>query len=77
MYRLTTLQGEIIKVLKETGATYRAPLSSYALAERLNITASYIRQNIIKLKKIKYVGVRRGSGGGFFLRGDYHYENIH
>lgn len=77
MYRLTTLQGEIVKVLKENNATYRSPLSSYELAKRLNITASYIRQNIIKLKKIKYVGVRRGSGGGFFLKGEYYYENTH
>lgn len=74
---MTILQDEIIKVLKESKASYRSPLSSYELAERLNITASYIRQNIIKLKKIKYVGVRRGSGGGFFLRGEYYYEGTH
>lgn len=77
MYRLTYLQDEILKVLKASNASYRKPISSYQIAEQLNITPSYIRQTINKLKKIKYVGVRRGSGGGFFLREGEQHEHIY
>jgi DNA-binding IscR family transcriptional regulator len=68
MSKLTFLQEEIMRVLREREARYSNPVSSYELAQRINITPSYIRQNIIKLKKLNVVGVRRGGGGGFFLR---------
>jgi DNA-binding IscR family transcriptional regulator len=66
--KLTFLQQEIVKVLKGKNARYSRPVSSFELSRNLNVTASYIRQHIVKLEKLNMVGVRRGSGGGFFLR---------
>ena len=68
MSKLTYLQEEILKILQRAGARYSRPLNSFELAKHLNITPSYIRQTIVALKKNHRVGVRRGSGGGFFLR---------
>lgn len=68
MPKLTYLQEEILKILQQVNARYSKPLNSFELAKHLNITPSYIRQTILALKKYYRVGVRRGSGGGFFLR---------
>jgi DNA-binding IscR family transcriptional regulator len=67
MHRLSFLQQEIVKELTKLNAGYRNPVSSFQLAESLNVNPSYIRRNINKLKAIKMVGVRRGTGGGYFL----------
>jgi DNA-binding IscR family transcriptional regulator len=63
----TFLQQEIVKILTTDNATYSHPMTSDELSHRLNVTASYIRQTMMKLQKMNVVGVRHGSGGGFFL----------
>lgn len=67
MPRLSFLHKEILKVLQDSKACYSRPVSSAQIAKLLNITPSYIRGSVMPLKKHNMVGVRRGSGGGFFL----------
>lgn len=67
MYRLSFLQQEIIKELREKNACYRSPVSSFDLSRSLNVNPAYVRRCVGKLKQIKLIGVRRGVGGGFFL----------
>lgn len=62
------LQQEILRILKEKNSTYSHPLTSFELSRYLNVTASYIRYNLLKLEKLNLVGARHGRGGGFFLK---------
>jgi DNA-binding IscR family transcriptional regulator len=54
-------------VLQDSKACYSRPVNSFEIAKLLNITPSYIRGSVTPLKKQNIIGVRRGSGGGFFL----------
>ncbi len=68
MKRVALVHEEIIKVLKDRGATYASPLSSETLGEMLNLSPSYVREQVRLLLDMNLVGVRRGRGGGYFLR---------
>jgi DNA-binding IscR family transcriptional regulator len=67
MSKLSFLHKEILKILQDSKACYSRPVNSNEIAKLLNITPSYIRGSVMPLKKQNIVGVRRGSGGGFFL----------
>jgi len=64
---LMTIHHEIIRVLQENQATYVNPVTSEMIGDALNITPSYIREQILMLQKMNLVGVRRGPGGGYFI----------
>ncbi|PKM82401.1 MAG: AsnC family transcriptional regulator [Firmicutes bacterium HGW-Firmicutes-14] len=66
---LTTIHHEIIRVLRENSASYVNPVTSDIIGNALNVTPSYIREQMTPLQKMDMVGVRRGPGGGYFLAG--------
>lgn len=66
-----TVQREILGVLARAGASYAAPLSSEAIGRRLKLTPSYVRRQMKALIVCGLVLVRRGNGGGYYLRNDY------
>ena len=60
------LHKEIINTLVTHHASYSSPLSSREIAGVLNLNPSYLRLQILFLRRI--VGVRRGKNGGYFLK---------
>lgn len=69
MYRgLSAIHTEILRLLRNQGATYAYPVSSDEMGERLNVTPSYIREQIRILQALNLIGVRRGRGGGYYLK---------
>ncbi len=61
------LENQILILLKDKNASYAFPLNSKEIGESLNITPSYIRKKIKKMEDDGLIGVRKGSGGGYFL----------
>lgn len=59
---------EILRALAQAGASYAHPVCSESLAEILNLTPSYVREQVQPLRAMALVEVRRGRGGGYFLR---------
>ncbi|MGE5507515.1 MAG: Rrf2 family transcriptional regulator [Chitinophagales bacterium] len=68
MLQLAVVHQEILRALTETQASYAHPVCSVALARRLNLTPSYVREQAQVLRALNLVEVRRGRGGGYFLR---------
>lgn len=66
------LQYQILEILSDRKASYAEPVVSRELGLHLNITPSYIRRKIQPLQEEGIVGVRRGKGGGYYLKEDYH-----
>jgi len=65
---LKTIHKEIINLLAMNKASYSQPLTSRKMAEILHVNPSYLRLQMMVLKKI--IGVRRGKHGGYFLKED-------
>ncbi|MDI6869882.1 MAG: Rrf2 family transcriptional regulator [Bacillota bacterium] len=59
---------EILRTLAEAQASYAHPVSSERVAQALNLTPSYVREQVQVLRSMALVDVRRGRGGGYFLR---------
>ena len=66
--QLQPIHEEILRILALRQASYAAPIPSVELAVALNVAPSYIRQQVALLRAMKVVGVRRGRGGGYYLR---------
>ena len=62
------VQQEILRVLARAEATYASPLSSEAIGRCLKLTPSYVRRQVKVLIDRGLVFVRRGNGGGYYLR---------
>ncbi|MDI3280270.1 MAG: AsnC family transcriptional regulator [Bacillota bacterium] len=67
MDRMSPIHEEILRVLREKEASYASPICSEVLGEKLNLTPSYVREQVRLLQELRLVGVRRGRGGGYFL----------
>ncbi len=65
---LKSIHHEIINILLTRRASYSEPLNSEELAKMLHVNPSYLRLQMLLLKKI--IGVRRGKHGGYFLKQD-------
>jgi DNA-binding IscR family transcriptional regulator len=59
---------EIIQYLTASGATFDSPQSSAEIGSMLNVTPSYVRLMVKGLLVKGKVRVRRGRGGGYYLR---------
>lgn len=69
MYRgISVIHEEILKILNKHGASYANPISSEEMGVALNVTPSYIREQIRFLQTLNLIGVRRGRGGGYYIR---------
>lgn len=66
--KLSSLEKEILIILKLEETSYANPMPSYELGKRLNVSPAHIRSVIRNLKKLELVGVRKGPGGGYFLQ---------
>gem|GEM_PF-1708116 len=64
---LLPLQEEILQILRTGQASYARPMNSREIGQRLNITPCYIRKQLGALVARRLVGVRRGSGGGYYI----------
>lgn len=62
---------EIIKILKRYQATYASPLNSETVGQELNVTPSYIREQAKALQIFNIIGVRKGRGGGYYLKDEF------
>ncbi|WP_227874331.1 Rrf2 family transcriptional regulator [Tumebacillus algifaecis] len=62
----TAIQESILKLLHERRSTYAHPLNSQAISEVLNITPSYVREQMSLLQRENQVAVRRGPKGGYY-----------
>lgn len=62
------LHEEVLKLLAQYKTSYATPMNSKEIGEILKVTPSYIRSQLSLLVKIRCVGVRRGNGGGYYLR---------
>lgn len=71
-YQWSELQFQILEILAEKKASYAEPVISRELGTHLNVTPSYIRRKMQSLQKEGIVGVRRGKGGGYYLKGNHH-----
>ena len=65
---LLPIHEEILRILHSRNASYATPIPSVELATALNVAPSYIRQQVALLRALKVIGVRRGRGGGYYLR---------
>lgn len=65
---LGVVHEEILRTLFEAEASYAHPVCSETLARVLNLTPSYVREQAQVLRNLALVEVRRGRGGGYFLR---------
>ena len=74
MEELTTIQKEILRLLRKKGASYADPVSSEKMGEKLNVTPSYVREQAKQLEKKGVIAVRRGPGGGYFYYPDEYKE---
>lgn len=70
-YKWSDLQYQIIQILVERKASYSTPVISKEIGTYLNITPSYIRRKMQPLQEEGIVGVRRGKGGGYYLKENY------
>jgi len=69
MYRgISVIHEEILKLLRKHGSSYAYPVSSEEMGEVLNVTPSYIREQIRILQALNLIGVRRGRGGGYYIK---------
>ncbi|MGE5554077.1 MAG: Rrf2 family transcriptional regulator [Betaproteobacteria bacterium] len=62
------MHAEILRTLTEARASYAHPVNSEQVARVLNLTPSYVREQVQVLRSLALVDVRRGRGGGYFLR---------
>lgn len=58
----------IMELLKEKKTSYASPMSSDEIGLSLNVTPSYIRKKVNILKENGLIGVRKGPGGGYFIK---------
>lgn len=65
---LAVVHEEILRTLADAQASYAHPVSSEDVARALNLNPSYVREQAQTLLALKLVEVRRGRGGGYFLR---------
>ncbi len=65
---MNVLQQEIMRVLQERGTSYAYPVTSQEIGELLNVTPSYIREQMKILQTMTLVEVRNGPGGGYFIK---------
>ncbi len=70
-YKWSDLQYQMLEILANKRATYAEPVVSKVLGDMLNITPSYIRRKMQPLHEEGIVGVRRGKGGGYYLKENY------
>ncbi|MCL6450618.1 MAG: Rrf2 family transcriptional regulator [Acetobacteraceae bacterium] len=66
--KLNGIHEEIVKVLSCRAASYARPSSSDEIGRALNVSPSYVRGCIRPLVELRVVGVRRGRGGGYYLK---------
>lgn len=65
---MNNLCHEICFLLAEKGTSYAHPLNSQQIGAALKVTPSYIRSQLSRLVKEGLVGVRRGNGGGYYIK---------
>ncbi|OAM92848.1 Transcriptional regulator [Pelosinus fermentans] len=62
------LHEEVLKLLEQHETSYAKPMNSQEIGKVLKVTPSYIRSQLSQLAKSKRVGVRKGNGGGYYMR---------
>lgn len=65
---MNNLHQEILSLLLRHETSYANPMKSREIGAVLKVTPSYIRSQLAQLVKAQLVGVRRGSGGGYYAR---------
>lgn len=68
MSTLQPIHREILKILRKHNTTYASPMTSEELGEFLHVTSAHVRRQLKPLIEMGLVDVRRGPGGGYYLR---------
>src|SRR5690606_18595264 len=68
--RLKEIHLQILRVLDERDSSYAQPVSSAEIGRELNVTPSYVREQVATLQGLGLVSARRGPGGGYYIDGD-------
>ena len=66
----SNIHQEIYRLLKKKDTSYANPLSSLFLGRALNVSASYVREQAHAMLVKGIIQVRRGPGGGYFIKGE-------
>lgn len=65
---MNNLHQEIVLLLHQKAASYAWPLNSREIGAMLQVTPSYIRSQLSQLVKTGMIAVRRGNGGGYYIK---------
>ena len=65
---MNDLHKEIFFLLSKKAASYAWPMNSQEIGEMLQVTPSYVRSQLSQLVKQGAIGVRRGNGGGYYIK---------
>lgn len=68
MSTLKPIHRELLRLLEDRSTTYASPMTSEEMGEILHVTAAHIRRQLKFLVDKGLVDVRRGPGGGYFIR---------
>jgi DNA-binding IscR family transcriptional regulator len=68
MSTLKPIHRELLRLLEDRNTTYASPMTSDEMGEILHVTAAHIRRQLKFLVDKGMVDVRRGPGGGYFIR---------
>ncbi len=71
MSALKPIHKEILNILRERSSTYALPITSEEIGTLLHVTPAHIRRQLGNLVDRGIVEVRRGPGGGYYLRKGY------
>jgi DNA-binding IscR family transcriptional regulator len=68
MESIKPLHRELLRILNEGNTTYASPMTSEEIGNILHVTAAHVRRQLKFLMDKGLVDVRRGPGGGYYIR---------
>lgn len=65
---MNNLHQEIVLLLYKKTTSYAWPMNSREIGDMLQVTPSYVRSQLSQLVKEGVIAVRRGNGGGYYIK---------
>lgn len=65
---MNNLHQEIVLLLHKKATSYAWPMNSREIGDMLQVTPSYVRSQLSQLVKEGVIAVRRGNGGGYYIK---------
>lgn len=67
---MNDLHKEVVALLNKKATSYAWPMNSQEIGELLRVTPSYVRSQLSQLVKDGHISVRRGNGGGYYIKSE-------